>query len=141
MNRWRYYTSNYAKFEHTPGVRIFSPRKVLLLRNVNGWVDSFLTTAHSLERLELKICVNSYKMTYKDFTEDMLVTPGFLLFRIAGKKESARSEASVEKLERNNAWMRDKAPSFVQTANEDFRHWIEDGVLPKQKSLFLTNED
>lgn len=111
------------------------------MRNVNAWVDSLWTTVHSRERLELKICVNSYKMTYKDHTDDILLTPGFILKRTAGKKDSTRSEVGVEKLERNNAWMRDKAPSLVQTANEDFRHWIEDGALPKQKTLFPTSED
>lgn len=142
--RWQYYTSSYVRIEPTEGVPRRLLRKSLLTRNLpSGDTDSEDGSNQRKplvwgEDLVLRICVNSYKIIYKD--------PGVEYFIYADKAlgggesgesrqrlkkvEESRNQRFHEKFGMNNRWMKEKSHEEVSRINQEFRKWVSEGVLP-----------
>lgn len=124
-------------FNPTTGIPL-TYKNPVLRRNLHAGATDSTSEAVGHEKLCLKLCVNSYKINYVKDTDDlMLKTPVF----DRNTDQMAKEERSVEKLERNNSWMKDKSTSSVQAANEDFRRWLDGGSIPNQRSLFPIVEE
>ncbi|KAK6612458.1 histone deacetylase interacting protein [Botrytis cinerea] len=130
--RWQYYTSSYS----------------LLTRNLpSGDTDSEDGSNQRKplvwgEDLTLRICVNSYKIIYKE--------PGVEYFIYADKAlgggeegetrqrlkkvEESRNQRFHEKFGMNNRWMKEKSHEEVSRINQEFRKWVNEGVLPSTQA-------
>ncbi|ESZ98162.1 hypothetical protein SBOR_1465 [Sclerotinia borealis F-4128] len=146
--RWQYYTSSYVRIEPTEGVPRRLLRKSLLTRNLpSGDTDSEDGSNQRKplvwgEELTLRICVNSYKIIYKE--------PGVEYFIYADKAlgggedgetrqrlkkvEESRNQRFHEKFGMNNRWMKEKSHEEVIRINQEFRKWISEGVLPSSQA-------
>lgn len=142
--RWQYYTSSYVRIEPTEGVPRRLLRKSLLTRNLpSGDTDSEDGSNQRKplvwsEELVLRICVNSYKIIYRQ--------PGTEYFIYADKGlgggengetrqrlkkvEESRNQRFHEKFGMNNRWMKEKSHEEVSRINQEFRKWVNEGVLP-----------
>jgi len=151
--RWQYYISSYVRIEPTEGVPRNRLHKSLLTRNLPS-VDVEAEDSNNQpkplvwsEDLTLRICVNSYKIVYKN--------PGIEYFIYGNKplgdskpKESAarerlrkfenvRNERFKEKFEMNNRWMKGLDRDEVANINSDFKKWMDDGVVPGSEAPAL----
>ena len=146
--RWQYYTSSYVRIEPTEGVPRRLLRKSLLTRNLpSGDTDSEDGSNQRKplvwgEDLTLRICVNSYKIIYKE--------PGVEYFIYADKAlgggeegetrqrlkkvEESRNQRFHEKFGMNNRWMKEKSHEEVSRINQEFRKWVNEGVLPSTQA-------
>ncbi|KAJ8066231.1 hypothetical protein OCU04_005315 [Sclerotinia nivalis] len=146
--RWQYYTSSYVRIEPTEGVPRRLLRKSLLTRNLSsGDTDSEDGSNQRKpliwgEDLTLRICVNSYKIIYKE--------PGVEYFIYADKAlgggedgetrqrlkkvEESRNQRFHEKFGMNNQWMKEKSHEEVSRINQEFRKWVNEGVLPSTQA-------
>lgn len=142
-DRWNYYISSFVRVEPTEGVSRGRLSKVLLTRNLPSNIDTDSEDGAPTqsqrplrsynENLIIRICVNSFKMTFQRNTSEFFVyndTNGEALER----KKEARNEKFEEKFERNNKWMKGLSQGQVQKVKEDFQKWVVDGVVPGSES-------
>jgi paired amphipathic helix protein Sin3a len=159
MNAWQYYTSSYIRTEPTEGVPRRYMHKTILTRN-RAATDANFEEAGVLpkplayhEDLTLRICVNTYKMMYKEegneyfiYTDQPLgtnpeTTVSFARERLQ-KFEESRSQRFKEKFEKNNAWMKNLSHDEVSKINMNFKKWTDDGVIPStEESVPNVNDD
>ncbi|KAM3069342.1 Transcriptional regulatory protein sin3 [Clarireedia jacksonii] len=142
--RWQYYTSSYVRIEPTEGVPRRLLRKSLLTRNLpSGDTDSEDGSNQRKplvwnEDLTLRICVNSFKIIYKEpGSEYFIYTDKTLGGGENGetrqrlkKVEESRNQRFHEKFGMNNRWMKGLNHDEVSKINQDFQKWVTDGVLP-----------
>lgn len=140
-DRWKYYTSSFVRIEPTEGVPMDRVRKSVLTRNLpsaeaQSDAGSTLEARKPLiwsEDLTLRICVNTYRLTYKEGTSEWFVYSD-------GKKDEGaveqarekRNDRFKEKLERNNRWVQKmkKTADEVAAINENFNRWLSEGGGP-----------
>ncbi|TAQ90094.1 hypothetical protein B7494_g1534 [Chlorociboria aeruginascens] len=142
--RWQYYTSSYVRIEPTEGVPRRLLRKSLLSRNLpSGDAEFEDGSGHRQalvfsEDLTLRICVNTYKIVYKDPGSEYFIYANTSLGGGADGEtrkrlrqfEDARNQRFQEKFVMNNKWMKDLNHAEVQKVNQEFQTWIADGTLP-----------
>lgn len=149
--RWKYYTSSFVRIEPTEGVPRDRIRKSVLTRNIpTAETDSDAGTSSQnrkpiaySEELIIRICVNTYKMTYKENTEDWFI--------YANSKKSEGDGANVtdnrnqrfkEKFEMNSPWKKNLSQGQVQRINEDFEKWVKgDGTLPNAAGAAVESDN
>lgn len=82
----------------------------------------------SKHNLELKVCVNTYKLFYKQGTEDYMLAKGWFLVRDV-KKEKCLRERRVSKwmkwLEAGTQWVKDLGGEDSEEVREVKRNWAE----------------
>ena len=151
-DRWQYYVSSFVRVEPTEGVpadgRMHHP---LLMRNLPSGesVSEDGTNTRKplayLEELSLRICVNSFKIVYRqpgseyyvyssnpltwDEEKDMSAARLRLL-----KSEEGRNEKFRETFEMNNNWMKGLGHDQVQRITLECKRWIDQGILPGSDS-------
>lgn len=151
-DRWQYYVSSYVRVEPTEGVptdgRSYHP---ILMRNLPaGEVASEDGTntrkplAYS-EDLSLRICVNSFKIVYKEpgseyhiynnspLTWDKEKDMASARVRLS-KSEESRNQKFRETFELNNKWMKNLDHDQVQKITLDCKKWIDEGIQPGSAS-------
>jgi paired amphipathic helix protein Sin3a len=150
-DRWKYYISSYLRIEPTEGVPRNRLHKTVLTRNIpadSAEFDSGLRRRPLdwCENLTLHVCVNTYKIIYRDpgfefqiFTDKPLgstpETNQSLARERLSKVEAIRTQRFKEKFEMNNAWMKGLDRDEVANVNNDFKKWIEDGIVPGSASI------
>jgi len=90
------------------------------------------------ESLRINVCLNSCKMVWGENTSEYFVydhaprDPARRARRaLVMRAHRLRRETQLtERLVLNNAWMKDKSQEEVQSVNEAFRKWMDDGVVP-----------
>jgi len=143
--RWQYYTSSYVRIEPTEGVPRKYLRKVVLTRNLPS-VDTESEDGSSqrkplvwTEDLTLRICVNSFKIIYKQPGEEYFIyadkplgggADGAARKRLQ-KGEDARNQRFREKFGMNTKWMKDLNHDEVQQYNQGFQKWIAGDDAPE----------
>ena len=137
-DRWKYYTSSFVRIEPTEGVPMDRVRKSVLTRNLPS-ADAHSDTGSVLEArkpllwsedLSLRICVNTYRLTYKKDTSEWFVySDGKKNSDALEKAKEKRNDRFREKLERNNRWIQKmkKTPEEVEVINENFKKWLAEG--------------
>lgn len=137
-DRWKYYTSSFVRIEPTEGVPMDRIRRSVLTRNLAN-TDADTSDAGTLsasrkpllwaEDLTLRICVNTYRLTYKTGTLEWFVYSDGRQHDEAAAKATTekRSQRFREKFEMNSRWMENKSQQEVQKTNEDFKKWISGG--------------
>jgi len=137
--RWKYYTSSFVRIEPTEGVPLDRVRKSVLTRNLANTEAESESGAPSQTRkpllwsedLTLRICVNTYRLTYKTGTSEWFVySDGKKDEEAAKKTTEKRNRRFREKFEMNSKWMENKSQQEVQRTNEGFNRWIAEGVMP-----------
>jgi len=142
--QWSYYISSYVRVDPTEGVPLHRMRAPFLRRNLpnkddidadDRRRDKPVPVSYS-EKLNMRICVNTYKILWEPYTEDSWVHSHENMF---GGKEgledmkgatAKRSARFKEKFVMNNGWMKGLSQGEVQRRKEEFEKWIKDGVLP-----------
>lgn len=138
-DRWKYYTSSFVRIEPTEGVPLDRVLKSVLTRNLannENESDSGLPNQSRkpllwAEDLTLRICVNTYRLTYKTGTSEWFVYSD-------GKRDEAAAKATTEKrnqrfrekFEMNSRWMENKSQQEVQKTNEEFKKWVSEEISP-----------
>jgi paired amphipathic helix protein Sin3a len=142
--QWSYYISSYVRVDPTEGVPLLRMRAPFLRRNLpdKDDVDSDdrrrdkPTPLSYSEKLNMRVCVNTYKILWEPYTEDWWVhsrehmfggKEGIEEMKRATAKRSARFR---EKFVMNNGWMKGLSQGEVQRRKEEFEKWIKDGVMP-----------
>ena len=140
-DRWKYYTSSFVRIEPTEGVPMDRVRKSVLTRNLPN-TETLSDAGSALEArkpliwsedLTLRICVNTYRLTYKEGTSEWFVySDGKKNEAAVEKARESRNDHFKEKLERNNAWITKmkKTPEEVADINENFKKWLAEGGGP-----------
>lgn len=85
------------------------------------------------EDLSLRICVNTYRLTYKQGTSEWFVySDGKKVESAPEKARERRNDRFKEKLEQNNGWIQrmKKTPDEVADINENFKKWLSEGGGP-----------
>lgn len=163
--RWQYYISSYLRIEPTEGVPRNRLHKTVLTRNIPADSIEFEGALRRrplewCENLTLRVCVNTYKIIFRDpgyefqiFTDKSLgMVPGTetsLVSERLGKVEAIRTQRFKEKFEMNNAWMKgldhDEVANvslhifwgmwesllMIWKANNEFKKWMDDGTIPE----------
>jgi paired amphipathic helix protein Sin3a len=145
--RWQYYISSYIRIEPTEGVPRSLLHKSVLTRNLPS-TDAESEDNNSQpkpilfsEDLTLRVCVNTYKIVYKNpGSEYFIYTNKPLTYDPKTKESTARerlrkfetlrNERAKEKFEMNNRWMRGLDRDTVAKVNSDFKKWMDEGVVP-----------
>lgn len=137
--RWSYYVASFIKVEPTEGVPIAGRLSMpFLKRNLPEDVEESEGRERSVpylyeNNLELRICVNSYKILWTPRSGDWFVH--------SEKQRASGSDGPVdldrvseqrrsrfrEKLILNNKWMREVGQEEVDRLNEKFQSWIKNG--------------
>jgi paired amphipathic helix protein Sin3a len=143
--RWQYYTSSYVRIEPTEGVPRKYLRKVVLTRNLpSGDTESEDGSSQRkplvwAEDLTLRICVNSFKIIYKQPGEEYFIyadktlgggAEGATRKRLQ-KVEDARNQRFREKFGMNTKWMKGLPHDQVQDINQNFQKWIAGDDAPE----------
>lgn len=138
-DRWKYYTSSFVRIEPTEGVPLHRVRKSVLTRNLaagsDADSDAGLAGAGAArkpllwaEDLTLRICVNTYRLTYKTGTAEWFVYADGARDDAAAKAAKAATERRTrvfrDKFGTGGRWMAGKTEAEVQKANEDFAKWV-----------------
>ena len=156
--RWQYYISSYIRIEPTEGVPRSHLHKSVLTRNLpSSDAESEDNTASPKpivfnEELTLRICVNTYKIIYKNpGSEYFIYTNKPLTYDPKTKESTARerlrkfenlrNERAKEKFEMNNRWMRGLDRDAVAKVNSDFKKWMDEGVVPGSEAPALVPAD
>lgn len=145
-DHWQYYISSWTRTEPTEGVPRSHLQKVVLTRNLpSGDADSDSDYQPKpifySEGLVLKICLNTYKISYDKGTSN------YFIYNIAGgsseeralhEKRSlagreARNQKFKEKMAMNSPWMKDLSQEEVQQAKEAFEKWKTEGISPQKE--------
>lgn len=140
-DRWKYYISSYTRIEPTEGVPLDRIRKSVLTRNLPntdnesdaGALQQMRKPLSYSEDLSLRICVNTYRMTFKQGTQEWFVyESGKADEERMEKAREARNKRFEEKLVKHNRWMKreKKSDADVEAINEEFKKWVEEGVVP-----------
>ena len=145
--RWQYYISSYIRIEPTEGVPRSRLHKSVLTRNLPSTdAESEDNNAQPKpilfsEDLTLRVCVNTYKIVYKNpGSEYFIYTNKPLTYDPKTKESTARerlrkfetirNERAKEKFEMNNRWMRGLDRDAVAKVNSDFKKWMDEGIVP-----------
>lgn len=152
--RWKYYTSSFVRVEPTEGVPRDRMRKTVLARNqrqTNGDADSDTDSSAAVvkkpwsfdEGLILQICVNTYNITYKKDTTDFHIfnVPKAIDPDHASTATAKRKQRFQDKFVLNSPWMKNMSHGEVEKVKEDFRKWVEDGVLPTSNAVTVVGEE
>lgn len=138
--RWQYYISSYLRIEPTEGVPRNRLHKTVLTRNIPADSADFDSGMRRRpldwsEQLTLRVCVNTYKIIYRDpgfefqiFTDKPL-GENLALERLS-KVEAIRTQRFKEKFEMNNTWMKGLDRDEVANVNNDFKKWMDEGIVP-----------
>jgi paired amphipathic helix protein Sin3a len=126
-------------------------KKVVLARNLpkdDGEADegNIPKPVSYDESLVISICLNSSKMVWGQNTSEYFIydkTPKDpskkakreLVLKYTTVK---RERKLIEKMVLNNAWMKDKSQEEVQSINEAFKKWMDEGVVPDVASRTTT---
>jgi paired amphipathic helix protein Sin3a len=158
MESWQYYTSSYIRTEPTEGIPRQRLHKTVLTRN-RASADANFEEGGVLpkplaykEDLTLRICVNTYKMMYKEFgseyfiyTDKPLGTDPKTNVSAARERlqkfEDSRSQRFKEKFEKNNAWMKNLSHDEVSKINMDFKKWTDNGVITSTEESVPNGKD
>jgi len=145
--RWQYYTSSYVRIEPTEGVSRSRLRKSVLTRNLpTGDTESEDGSNQPkplvyAEDLTLRVCVNSYKIIYKELGSEFFIytdkpltydpkTKTSAARERLQKFEDARRDRFKEKFEMNNRWMKGLNHDQVSKVTQDFKKWVDEGAVP-----------
>lgn len=147
IDQWKYYVSSYFRIEPTEGVPRERMHKAVLMRNVSTNDADFEegapreVRAGSKEELIMRIAVHGFEIKFgpppnseyfiftdKPFGENPETHQPYALERLR-PFETARTDRFKAKFEMNNAWMKGKSRDEVAQKNDEFKKWIEDGVL------------
>lgn len=148
--RWQYYISSYVRIEPTEGVPRNRLHKTVLTRNIPADSAEFDSGIRRrpldwCENLTLRVCVNTYKIIYRDpgyefqiFTDKSLdknpETNEYFARERLSKVETIRTDRFREKFEMNNSWMKGLDRDEVANINNDFKKWMEEGIVPGSAS-------
>lgn len=145
-DHWQYYISSWTRTEPTEGVPRSLMQKVVLTRNLpSGDADSdsdYQPKAISYsEGLVLKICLNTYKISYDKGTSNYFIyniARGSPEDRAVHEKRSlsvreTRNQKFKEKMAMNSPWMKDLSQEEVQQAKEAFEKWKTEGIPPQKE--------
>jgi len=156
--RWQYYISSYVRIEPTEGVPRSRLHKVVLTRNLpSADAESEDSSAQPKpilfnEDLTLRVCVNTYKIVYKNPGSEYFIYTNKPLTMDPKTKESTarerlrkfenlRNDRMKEKFEMNNRWMKDLDHDAVAKVNSDFKKWMEEGVVPGTEAAAAVSAD
>jgi paired amphipathic helix protein Sin3a len=147
IDQWKYYVSSYFRIEPTEGVPRERMHKAVLMRNVSTNDADFEdgaareVRAGSKEELIMRIAVHGFEIKFgpppnaeyfiftdKPFGDDPATGRSYARERLQ-PFENIRTERFKEKFEMNNAWMKGKSRDEVAQKNDEFKKWMEDGVL------------
>lgn len=138
--RWKYYTSSFVRIEPTEGVPMNRVRKSVLTRNLpssDSHSDAGILEIRKplvwSEDLTLRICVNTYRLTYKQGTSEWFVYSDGKKDEVAVEKaREQRNERFKNKLEKHNKWIKKmkKTPEEVEEINKNFKTWLSEGGGP-----------
>jgi paired amphipathic helix protein Sin3a len=138
--RWKYYTSSFVRVEPTEGVPRDRVRKSVLTRNLPSGFDSESDSDSNAsqhrkpfaynEGLVLRICVNTYQLTYKKETEEWFLYKDIRESPYAAQVSENRNQRFREKFEMNSKWIKNLTQGQVQAVNEGFEKWVRDGIIP-----------
>lgn len=145
--RWQYYTSSFVRIEPTEGINRGLLHKSVLTRNLpSGDLESEDGTVQRKPRaysedLTLRICVNTYRIIYKQpgseyfiYTDKPLTWDPEKNMAIARvrleKAEESRNERFKRKFVSNSPWMKNLPLDEVQKITAATKKWFTDGVVP-----------
>ncbi|KAI9840969.1 MAG: Transcriptional regulatory protein sin3 [Sclerophora amabilis] len=143
--KWSYYVASYIQIEPTEGVPIDGSFSMPFLKrnlpeNDEEPEDVKRAVPHAYENnLDVRICVNSYKMLWMPKSEDWFVHSER---ERAGDKDSridlecikAKRKAQFEeKMVTNNRWMQGLSKDEIDQKNQAFRKWVEGGTTDSPK--------
>ena len=136
-DRWKYYISSFVRIDPTEGVPMNRVRKSVLTRNLpssDSHSDAGVLEIRKpliwSEDLTLRICVNTYRLTYKQGTSEWFVySDGKKNEAAVEKARGQRNERFKNKLEKNNKWIEKmkKTPEEVEEINKNFKTWLSEG--------------
>lgn len=149
LERWQYYASSYVRVEPTEGIDRRQLTKSVLTRNIPSAAEtSALEDGNPIpkalkfsEQLSLKLCVNTAKLLYPTNSEsDYHVWQDKKMTRQNNTKISAaeerlrpasdhRASGFEGKFVMNNTWMKGKDHDQVAEATQNFKKWVDTGVL------------
>ncbi len=142
-DRWQYYISSYMRVEPTEGVPRSRLQKSVLTRSLPSASDVDSESGDTRkplvysEGLVLRICLNSYKIKYENGTSEFFIyntNPETdkekakhqdLLLR----RQERRKQLFREKMVMNLPWMKDLSREEVQKKTDDWKKWIDEGIL------------
>ena len=137
--RWSYYVASFIKVEPTEGVPIEGHLSMpFLKRNLPEDVEESEGRERSVpylyeNNLELRICVNSYKILWTPKSEDWFVqsekqrAQGYNGPVNLDRASEKRTSKFREKLVRQNKWVQAAGPDAVDGADKFFKTWMEEG--------------
>ncbi|KAF3764410.1 hypothetical protein M406DRAFT_277923 [Cryphonectria parasitica EP155] len=147
QERWQYYISSWIRTEPTEGVSRTGLQKVVLTRNLpSGDADSDSENQPKAisfrEGLVLKICVNTAKIIYEEFTSN------YFIYNLASGSDEERAKRElksktiteirnqnfIEKMAMNSPWMKNLSQEEVQQAKEDYQKWKDEGIPPPSRA-------
>ncbi|KAI9680103.1 MAG: Transcriptional regulatory protein sin3 [Caeruleum heppii] len=151
--KWSYYTASYIKIEPTEGVPLdrglYMP---FLRRNVGKEADDSEETDRAKgllyeNELEMRICVNTYKILWEPHTSDWFVHKakepgsgegeGIDMDRVKEK----RNKKFEEKFITSNAWMQSLNPAEVEKTKEEYQQWVAEGSAEDKSGVSNAGAD
>lgn len=140
-DRWQYYISSWTRTEPTEGVPRSHMQKAVLTRNL-AWAEADSENQPKAvsyhEGLVLKICLNTSKIIYDNFTSN------YFVYNVGGGSEEAvkrqlkrrviresKNQRFLERMSMNSPWMKNLSQEEVQQAKEDYRKWKDEGIPPQ----------
>jgi paired amphipathic helix protein Sin3a len=130
--KWSLYVDQFVQLSTTEGSAV-KRREPFLKRNLPKEVgDDPPLNVETVSGLELKICVNTYKIFFVDNTEDYFrrkhsVQPNSLLNLDTGSRAEAESAGSKQRAQKMNQWIEWKVCNGSEDAaknQEIFDAWI-----------------
>ncbi len=138
--RWKYYVSSFVRIEPTEGVARDRLKNSVLMRNLpsgetdseDGVVQQHRKPLFFEENLVLRICVNTFRLTYKAGTAEWFVYERNKRDRAntSAQATAIRNQRFKEKFHMNSPWKEGLSHEVVEKVSQEFDKFLTDGEIP-----------
>jgi paired amphipathic helix protein Sin3a len=120
--KWKYYIQTYSLIPPTEGVPHALCKKTFLSRNLPSEKQvKSVPEAEVREGMEVRICVNTYRMFFQAGTDDMILRPPRAVDAAVKEKRRTRwKEQVLPKL----GWLKDSEEADVKKAQKEWDEWV-----------------
>lgn len=151
--KWSYYVASYIKVEPTEGVQIDGHLSMpFLKRNLPEDVDEpeerkRLVPTHYENGLEMRICVNSYKILWMPKTEDWFIHlkkpdgNGHSVSVDQTRMSEKRRAKFEEKFVTRNSWIDSSPDEEVARILEEYKTWVGEGTRSATEGKAIQDVD